>query len=303
MKGLRDGPVKTYLFREYPSTLEAAITLAMQEEFSLKQAKLHTNVPRPPRPAPKTEGPEPMDLSYASAVGQQKSAGRPTGSAVTRVYNGHAILRTAAPSERESQCEVQDDIPNLVILKVKSMTKRADSLRVLVDSGASNNFVRRQRLPLMDFDEKHMPRSQLEVRLATGAIVKTEKRAIRARFSELLVLDLDDTFDMVLGMPGLARHDPTIDWEKRTVVRFRSRGATESDGPVSAADTPNGASKSPSETVARAAVSSRSARSTRAAMTSGVVDMCHLWELRHTTPPKGVEWMRQVVRTVANVQH
>ncbi|KAG2948040.1 hypothetical protein PC117_g6333 [Phytophthora cactorum] len=35
MKGLRDGPVKTYLFREYPSTLEAAITLAMQEEFSL----------------------------------------------------------------------------------------------------------------------------------------------------------------------------------------------------------------------------------------------------------------------------
>ncbi|OWZ11369.1 hypothetical protein PHMEG_00015618 [Phytophthora megakarya] len=32
MKGLRYGPVKTYLFREYPSTL------AMQVEFSLKQA-------------------------------------------------------------------------------------------------------------------------------------------------------------------------------------------------------------------------------------------------------------------------
>ncbi|OWZ09404.1 hypothetical protein PHMEG_00017895 [Phytophthora megakarya] len=30
VKGLKDGPVKTYLFREYPSTLEAAITLAMQ---------------------------------------------------------------------------------------------------------------------------------------------------------------------------------------------------------------------------------------------------------------------------------
>ncbi|OWZ04392.1 hypothetical protein PHMEG_00023712, partial [Phytophthora megakarya] len=43
MKGLRDGPVKTYLFREYPSTLEAAITLAMLEEVNLKQAKLHTN--------------------------------------------------------------------------------------------------------------------------------------------------------------------------------------------------------------------------------------------------------------------
>ncbi|OWZ10679.1 LOW QUALITY PROTEIN: hypothetical protein PHMEG_00016432 [Phytophthora megakarya] len=40
--------------------------------FSLKQAKLHTNVPRPSRPAAKTEGPEPMDLSYASA---QKNKG------------------------------------------------------------------------------------------------------------------------------------------------------------------------------------------------------------------------------------
>ncbi|KAG3178831.1 hypothetical protein PC128_g16209 [Phytophthora cactorum] len=29
MKGLKDGHVKTYLFREYPSTLEAAITLTM----------------------------------------------------------------------------------------------------------------------------------------------------------------------------------------------------------------------------------------------------------------------------------
>ncbi|OWY91386.1 hypothetical protein PHMEG_00040055, partial [Phytophthora megakarya] len=212
MKGLRDGPVKTYLFREYPNTLENAITLAMQEEFSLKQAKLHTNVPRPPRPAPKTEGPEPMDLSYASAGGQQKKKGNNVRCfrcgnlgryALTRVYNEHAVLRTAAPSERVSHGEGQDDMPNLVILKVKSMTKRADSLRVLVESGASNNFVRQQSLPLMDFEEKHVPRSQLEVRLATVAVVKTEKRVIRARFSykhrvfveELLVLDLDDKFD------------------------------------------------------------------------------------------------------------
>ncbi|KAG2869815.1 hypothetical protein PC116_g31922 [Phytophthora cactorum] len=50
MKGLRDGPVKTYLFREYPSTLEAAITLTIQEEFSLRQAKLHVNVPMMARP-------------------------------------------------------------------------------------------------------------------------------------------------------------------------------------------------------------------------------------------------------------
>ncbi|OWZ08408.1 reverse transcriptase [Phytophthora megakarya] len=114
---------------------------------------------------------------------------------------------TAAPSEREFHCEVQDDIPNLFIVKV---------------------FV-----------------------------------------EELLVLVLGDKFDMVLGMPWLARHDPIIDWEKRTVVRFGRRGATESDGPVSAADTPNGASDPPSETVARAAVSGRTAWSARAITSRG----------------------------------
>ncbi|ETO58837.1 hypothetical protein F444_22779, partial [Phytophthora nicotianae P1976] len=77
MKGLKDGPVKTYLFREYPSTLEAAITLAMQEEFSLKQANLHANVPRMARPVIRAEGPEPMDLSNASAVGRQQRTGGP----------------------------------------------------------------------------------------------------------------------------------------------------------------------------------------------------------------------------------
>ncbi|ETO62803.1 hypothetical protein F444_19347 [Phytophthora nicotianae P1976] len=77
MKGLKDGPVKTYLFREYPSTLEVAITLAMQGEFSLKQVKLHANVPRMARPVIRAEGPEPMDLSNASAVGRQQRTGGP----------------------------------------------------------------------------------------------------------------------------------------------------------------------------------------------------------------------------------
>ncbi|KAG4051106.1 hypothetical protein PC123_g13667 [Phytophthora cactorum] len=79
MKGLRDGPVKTYLFRKYPSTLEAAITLVIQEEFSLRQAKLQANVPRMARPVIRAGGPEPMDFSNATAAGQQQrnnSSGR-----------------------------------------------------------------------------------------------------------------------------------------------------------------------------------------------------------------------------------
>ncbi|KAG3046582.1 hypothetical protein PI125_g26953 [Phytophthora idaei] len=72
MKGLRDGPVKTYLFREYPSTLEAAVTLDMQEEFSLRQAKLHVNVAKMACPVMRTGGPEPMDLSNTTAAGHQQ---------------------------------------------------------------------------------------------------------------------------------------------------------------------------------------------------------------------------------------
>ncbi|KAE9268305.1 hypothetical protein PR003_g31491, partial [Phytophthora rubi] len=108
-------------------------------------------------------------------------------------------------------------------------------------------------LARLDFEEVVMLRSLLEVRLATGVVVRTEKRVVRVRFSyrekkfvdELIVLDLDDKFDMVLGMPWLARHDPVIDWTKRTIVHFGSSGATVSDGPVGAARAPRGARDPP----------------------------------------------------------
>ncbi|GMF45075.1 unnamed protein product [Phytophthora fragariaefolia] len=168
MKRLRDEPLKTYLFREYPSTLEAAITLDMQEEFSLRQAKLHANIPRPiPRPVVKpTGGPEPMDLSSATVAGPQQrrgstnvpkklrqpaGAGPPAGDAVERVDIGHAVSKATAPSESHSHRKKKDDKPNLVILKVNP--KRESSLRALVDCGASNNFVRLQSLARLDFEE------------------------------------------------------------------------------------------------------------------------------------------------------
>ncbi|GMF80119.1 unnamed protein product [Phytophthora fragariaefolia] len=91
MKGLRDGPVKTYPFREYPGTLEAAITLAMQEAFSLRQAKLHANVPRPtPRPVVKPMGgPEPMYLSSATTAGPQRRRGSTNVRCFRCGNNGH----------------------------------------------------------------------------------------------------------------------------------------------------------------------------------------------------------------------
>ncbi|KAE9339754.1 hypothetical protein PR003_g10857 [Phytophthora rubi] len=113
-----------------------------------------------------------------------------------------------------------------------------------------------------------MPRSLLEVRLATGVVVRTEKRVVRVRFSyrekkfvdELIVFDLDDKFDVVLGMPWLERHDPVIDWTKRTMVHFGSSCATVSDGPVGAAHASRGACDPPAEAARRAAASGHRTR-------------------------------------------
>ncbi|GMF42600.1 unnamed protein product [Phytophthora fragariaefolia] len=256
-KGLRGGSVKTYIFREYPSTLEAAITLAMQEEFSLRQAKLHVNAPRPmPRPVMKPSGgPEPMDprvrqlLVPSSVVDQRMSVV----STVTTPVSAQRLstrpradvtIPDSAPSESHSHCKKKDDKPNLVILKVNS--KRERSLRALVDCGASNNFVRLQSLARLDFEDVKLPRSLLEVRLATGVVVRTEKRVVRVCFSYEEKKFVDELI--------------VLDWAKRTVVRFRSSGATESDGTVGAAHAPRGAYDPPAEAARGAAASDLSAR-------------------------------------------
>jgi hypothetical protein len=69
MTGLNDGPVKTYLFRVYPETMEKAISLAVQEDFSLNQAYVHSNTYRPPRNQSVRERDmsEPMDISTVEA--------------------------------------------------------------------------------------------------------------------------------------------------------------------------------------------------------------------------------------------
>ena len=73
MTGLNDGPVRNQLFREYPKTLDEAISRAMQEEFSIKQAKFQGFPSKPPRQAIATyDGPEPMDISYISTPGNER---------------------------------------------------------------------------------------------------------------------------------------------------------------------------------------------------------------------------------------
>ncbi|GMF53057.1 unnamed protein product [Phytophthora fragariaefolia] len=234
MKGLKDGPVKACLFREYPMRrLLDPSSVVGQRMFVI--SGVETTVTMPVSSQRLCTRPRADMTIPGIATGSKKTKaasrrGTPAGDAVERVDIGHAVSKTA-PREIHSHCKKRDDNPNLVILKVNS--KRERSLRALVDCGASNNFVRLQSLARLDFEEF---------------------------VDELIVLDLDDKLDMVLGMPWLARHDPVIDSAKRTIVRFGSSGATESDGPVGAAHAPRGACDPPVEAARGATASDLSAR-------------------------------------------
>ncbi|KAF1316914.1 reverse transcriptase, partial [Globisporangium splendens] len=264
MKGLVDGPVKTCLFREYPETLEQAIALALQEDFSAKQARLHA-IPhraaqfRHARPPPRYSGPEPMDPSLVQASTTPK---RPVDKRKQRCHRcqklGHFSYecRAAQPAPRvrethrkassrppreesknvnhhvhDARCwttttedESRDRLTQLEIT-VEGFTT---PLRALLDTGASSNFVRShvaRELAKVISEESHSSDSKITVRLATGATVTTTKYVTRLRVThdgcqtegDFIWLDLDDKFDVILGMPWLKKCQPIIDWNKQSI--------------------------------------------------------------------------------------
>jgi Retrotransposon gag protein len=75
MAGLQDGPVKTHLFRVYPETLEQAISLAIQEDFNLQQAYVHSAAYKPKHQnvSVHSDGAEPMELCAVNAGSPQQS--------------------------------------------------------------------------------------------------------------------------------------------------------------------------------------------------------------------------------------
>lgn len=115
MKGLNDGPVRTQLFRVYPETLEQAISLVIQEDFSLKQAKgSRTKLPDVPVQPRKGSGfaPVPMELGAM----QSESSGEPRRSKKDMTCyrcqrKGHAAYecRAAAPVPRSGTARSKNE--------------------------------------------------------------------------------------------------------------------------------------------------------------------------------------------------
>lgn len=102
LAGLNDGPIKTQLFREYPETLEEAISRSLQEDFSHKQAKLNLPVrPTPPtRPHSKSSsGAEPMDIGSITPGSSQRRVPDKTNIVCRRCQGkGHYASDCRAPA-------------------------------------------------------------------------------------------------------------------------------------------------------------------------------------------------------------
>ncbi|GMF60208.1 unnamed protein product [Phytophthora fragariaefolia] len=103
-------------------------------------------------------------------------------------------------------------------------------MMVLIDSGASFNFateasVARNNAFYASALEAFKGNTNVSVRLATGSIVSTRKVTIplNVKFDDFdsvepfIVLDMDDRYDLILGMSWLAKHGPRIDWCSRTI--------------------------------------------------------------------------------------
>ena len=116
---------------------------------------------------------------------------------------------------------------------------------ILIDSGASSNYVRRRSL---EGNQQYAEALQAQdgdsitVRLATGARVTVPKVPLNLGLNFLdfnsvercLVLDLDSRYDLILGMAWLERHEPWIDWRSKTLgaTRIVSDEALESHEPT-----------------------------------------------------------------------
>ncbi|KAF1334651.1 reverse transcriptase, partial [Globisporangium splendens] len=172
-------------------------------------------------------------LRAMSAKSQKRQppvdAGRSTGEYASGTIVVH---ETQAPSVHDTRCwtiTTADESRDRLIQLEITVEGFTTPLRALLDTGASNNFVRShvaRELAKVSSEESHSSDLMITVRLATGATVATEKHVTRLRVThddgrqmegDFVWLDLDDKFDVILGMPWLKKYQPIIDWNQQSI--------------------------------------------------------------------------------------
>ncbi|POM68824.1 LOW QUALITY PROTEIN: Gag protein [Phytophthora palmivora] len=273
MDDLKVDPSRTQLARVHANTMEEAIQIALQEEYSHRQARTPTSVWQghnassgavqgDPATGAST-GPVPMELGTAvqssircygcgklghmqcacPAGGQRKfpskskssrgqraeaatqgpgelgSPGRSSGEDLSpHGRSADGTRHGGLASKSLGALEMRKSSSGLLVVHA-SVRGYGDPFRVLIDSGASTNFARRQTVE-RNGDKYTNPlresecRGQVSVRLADGTVVNVPgvRMDLAVKFEDfdstesLLVLNMDK-YDLILGMPWLENHE------------------------------------------------------------------------------------------------
>ncbi|KAF1326689.1 Pol protein, partial [Globisporangium splendens] len=197
-------------------------------------------------------GPTPMDLSsaevtcfncgkrghYQSKCPAPRQSAPRTGNQA-RDYQtprgNHAHRASASPTTRVVQMgslvpgALDNKAPSEMLVYSADVKGYGKKMTVLVDCGASQNFVSKaaleQSLQAYERLVHSGKREKMIVRLADGSTVHTEGVQVELSFSfcdfvckeTFVVLAMGSKYDLILGMPWLAKHQPWIDWRARTI--------------------------------------------------------------------------------------
>ncbi|KAE9335158.1 hypothetical protein PR003_g13153 [Phytophthora rubi] len=266
--GMREDMTRYCLTRAEPSTLEAALALALREDYTVA-----SSYARALTPDARPSAPEPMEIDEIEAESRSRSTSTARGPRFNndnRPRDGRqlvcyrcrksvhraAVCRAPAPvlTSAEVVVEARDtfptaftkngqDHPPVLYAHFNATTTNGDSRlilislhvagaerphRTLLDSGATNNFIRDDCLALLP---PHVRAREgpgvIVVKLADGKLHRAPRRAVSLAYvfdgfstnDDFLVIELNYAFDCILGMPWLARYQPEIDWLARSVRR------------------------------------------------------------------------------------
>ena len=138
---------------------------------------------------------------------------------LTRVEQAGSLVPTRLGDKPEGEMLVYS-------ASVKGYEK---TMTLLVDSGASQNFVSKSALMRSPKEWERLTREgkreAMLVRLADGSTVRSDGALMELAFTfcdfrcadTFVVLEMGQKYDLIVGMPWLARHQPWIDWRTRTI--------------------------------------------------------------------------------------
>ncbi|GMF39925.1 unnamed protein product [Phytophthora fragariaefolia] len=232
--GMREGMTRYCLTRAEPSTLEAAFALALREDYTVASsyARVLTSDARASAPEPIAIDTIEADRQLVPGRPSKKWSG-PLGAGCPTGWNGGPgpQVATGPPNPPVLHAHFNATTTNgdsrLILISIH-VAGAERPLLALLDSGATNNFIRDDCLALLPSHVRvwNGP-GDIVVKLTDGKSRRAPRRAVLLAYSfdglsandDFLVIELNYVFDCILGMPWLARYQPEIGWLARLVRR------------------------------------------------------------------------------------